>query len=62
MDENGTNVPSSLSFPSVAAMAYTSTDGYEELHLFFSLTWFDLGSWAWAHFAVEWGTKGVFQA
>lgn len=62
MDASGTNVASSLSFSSVAAMAYTSTDGYEELHIFFSMAWFDLGSWGWAHFFVEWGTKGIFQA
>ncbi|CAM9431410.1 unnamed protein product [Scytosiphon promiscuus] len=62
VDDSGTNVPSSLSFSSVAAMAYTSTDGYEELHIFFSMAWFDLGSWGWAHFFVEWGTKGIFQA
>ena len=61
MDSSGTNIPSSLSFPSVAAMAYASNDGYEELHLFFSVAWFDIGSWAWGHFFVEWGTKGVFQ-
>ncbi|CAN0374160.1 unnamed protein product [Pylaiella littoralis] len=61
VDAAGANVPSSLSFPSAAAMAYTSVDGYEELHLFFSLAWFDIGSWAWIHFVVEWGTKGVFQ-
>eukprot|EP00903_Cladosiphon_okamuranus_P021170 g19446.t1 len=61
VDTGGSNVPSSLSFPSVAAMSYTSDDGYEELHLFFSIAWFDLGSWAWAHFFVEWGTRGIFQ-
>ncbi|CBN75521.1 conserved unknown protein [Ectocarpus siliculosus] len=61
VDDSGANVPSSLSFPSVAAMAYASDDGYEELHLFFSVAWFDTGSWAWAHFFIEWGTKGVFQ-
>ena len=61
MDASGANVPSSLSLPSVAAMSYLSGDGYEELHLFFSVAWFDIGSWAWGHFFVEWGTKGVFQ-
>lgn len=61
VDAGGSNVPSSLSFPSVAAMAYTGDDGYEELHVFFSLAWFDLGSWAWGHFIVEWGTRGIFQ-
>ncbi|CAN0515034.1 unnamed protein product, partial [Ectocarpus sp. 12 AP-2014] len=52
VDDSGANVPSSLSFPSVAAMAYASDDGYEELHLFFSVAWFDTGSWAWAHFFI----------
>lgn len=37
-----------------------ATSGLEELHVFFSIGWFDLGSWAWAHHIVEWATKGVF--
>ena len=63
VDENGANVPSvqEETYPSVAAVAYASDDGYEELHVFFAMAWFDIGSWAWGHFVVEWGTKGVFQ-
>lgn len=37
-----------------------TTSSVEELHVFFSIGWFDLGSWAWVHHIVEWATKGVF--
>lgn len=47
-------------YPSVAACSYHGVDGEEEMYLFFSLAWFDLGSWAWAHYIAEWGTKGIF--
>lgn len=49
-----------LSYPSVAAVTYAGDGGEEEMHLFFTMAWFDLGSWAWAHYIAEWGTKGVF--
>ena len=63
VDDNGGNTFSNTDppFPSVAAMAYVSDDGYEEIYYFFSMAWFDIGSLAWIHHAVEWGTKGVFQ-
>lgn len=60
-DSNGSVLLSALSYPSVAAMTYVSTSGYEEMHVFFSMAWFDVGSWAWGHYFVEWGTKGIFQ-
>lgn len=41
-------------------MTYNGTGGLEEMHVFFALAWFDLGSWAWMHYVNEWGTKGVF--
>lgn len=41
-------------------MEYKDNTGLEELHVFFSIGSFDLGSWAWAHHIVEWATKGVF--
>lgn len=47
-------------YPSVAACTYLGNDGEEEMYIFFSLAWFDLGSWAWAHYIAEWGTKGIF--
>ncbi|CAM9818998.1 unnamed protein product [Scytosiphon promiscuus] len=46
---------------SVAIAEYIGTDGLEEMHVFINLAWFDVGSWAWAHFIAEWGTKGIFQ-
>lgn len=45
---------------SVAAATYTGDDGEEEMHVFFAMGSFDVGSWAWAHYIAEWGTKGVF--
>lgn len=41
-------------------MTYRGTDGLEEMHVFFAMAWFDLGSWAWMHYVNEWGTKGTF--
>lgn len=63
VDASGANVPAdgAGSLPSLAAMVYASDDGFEELHLFFDVASYDVGSWAWGHFAVEWGTRGVFQ-
>ncbi|CAM9115310.1 unnamed protein product, partial [Sphacelaria rigidula] len=59
-DASGTPITSD-GFPSAAMMEYkNATSGLEELHVFFSIGWFDLGSWAWAHHIVEWATKGVF--
>lgn len=53
-------VDGSTSFPSVAACTLTGVGGDESMFVFFSLAWFDIGSWAWAHYIAEWGTKGVF--
>eukprot|EP00903_Cladosiphon_okamuranus_P014293 g13275.t1 len=61
VDANGAAVLSSQSRPSAPAVVHTSDDGVEEMHVFFDLGWYDVGSWAWGHFIVEWGTKGVFQ-
>ncbi len=44
-----------------AIVEYIGADGLEEMHIFISLAWFDAGSWAWAHFITEWGTRGIFQ-
>lgn len=41
-------------------MTYLGDDGLEEMHVFFAMAWFDLGSWAWMHYINEWGTKGIF--
>ncbi|CAM9641494.1 unnamed protein product, partial [Ectocarpus fasciculatus] len=43
-----------------AMLSYTGADGHEELHVFFSMGWFDAGAWPWAHFFNEWATKGIF--
>ena len=51
----------SVNYPSAAAVTYTGAGGEEEMHVFFHLAWFDLGSWAWAHYITEWATKGIFQ-
>lgn len=45
----------------MAAVVYAGEDGSEEMHVFFAMGWFDMESWAWAHYIVEWGTQGVFQ-
>lgn len=47
-------------YPSAAAVTYEGDSGEEEMHIFFTMAWFDLGSWAWGHYVFEWGTKGVF--
>lgn len=62
-DANGTSLAvneSGIVYPSVAAMTYLGNEGEEEMHIFFTLAWFDIGSWAWAHYIAEWGTKGMF--
>lgn len=61
VDASGELVLASGSLQSAAAIVHTSDDGVEEMHLFFDVGWYDVGSWAWGHFVVEWGTKGVFQ-
>jgi len=66
IDENGDTLLSAYPLPSVAMAKFVSdpvagSAGYEEMHVFFSMGWFDVGSWAMLHYLVEWGTKGVFQ-
>ncbi|CAM9819067.1 unnamed protein product, partial [Scytosiphon promiscuus] len=46
---------------SVGIAEYIGADGLEEMHVFLGLAWFDVGSWAWAHFIAEWGSRGIFQ-
>lgn len=46
---------------SVAAVVYAGDDGSEEMHVFFAMTWYDMESWAWGHYILEWATQGVFQ-
>ena len=48
VDTNGNNVLGGPgdAFPNVAMMAYESDSGYEELHVFYNLAWFDIGSLA----------------
>ncbi|CAM9431671.1 unnamed protein product, partial [Hapterophycus canaliculatus] len=46
---------------SVGIAEYLGSDGLEEMHIFLGLAWFDVGSWAWAHYVAEWGTRGIFQ-
>ena len=31
------------------------------MHVFFAMTWYDMESWAWGHYILEWATQGVFQ-
>ncbi|CAM9244706.1 unnamed protein product [Choristocarpus tenellus] len=57
----GTPLLSAQNFPSAAMVEWIGMDGLEELYIFFTMAWFDMGSWAWSHFVTEWGTKGVFQ-
>ncbi|CAM9255227.1 unnamed protein product [Ectocarpus sp. 13 AM-2016] len=45
-----------------AMLTYTGVDGNEELHVFFTISWFDADAWPWAHFYNEWATKGIFMA
>lgn len=54
VEENG------VTYPSAAIVSWSGTDGLEEMHVFFAMAWFDVGSWAWAHYIAEWGTKGIF--
>ena len=63
VDDGGNNVVGGPdgSYANAAMIAYKSEDGYEELHVFFNLAWFDIGSLAWGHYLVEWGTRGVMQ-
>ena len=61
VDSSGNSLPSGAALPSVAMAQFVSDTGYEEMHVFFSIGWFDLGSWAVLHYLAEWGTKGVFQ-
>ncbi|CAM9973823.1 unnamed protein product, partial [Pylaiella littoralis] len=62
-DESGAVLPgfSFAGSESVGIAEYIGADGLEEMHVFLGLGWFDVSSWAWAHFIVEWGTKGIFQ-
>ena len=41
-------------------LSYTGADGHEEMHVFYSMAWFDAGAWPWAHYLNEWATKGIF--
>lgn len=62
-DSSGTSLAATegdITYPSAAAITYRGDSGEEEMHIFFTLAWFDLGSWAWGHYIFEWGTKGVF--
>lgn len=47
-------------YVSAAAVTYIGENGEEEMHVFFAMGWFDVGSWAWAHYIAEWATKGIF--
>ncbi|CAM9194686.1 unnamed protein product, partial [Choristocarpus tenellus] len=58
---SGDLLDSGEAYPSAAAVEWIGSDGLEELHVFFSIAWFDMGSWAWANFFAEWATRGVFQ-
>ncbi|CAM9922367.1 unnamed protein product, partial [Scytosiphon promiscuus] len=59
--EVGTETEYNVTYPSAAVVTYSGEGGEEEMHVFFNLAWFDVGSWAWAHYINEWGTKGIFQ-
>ena len=54
-DTSGSNT-----YTSVAAVTFDGENGEEEMHVFFAMGWFDVGSWAWAHYIAEWATKGIF--
>eukprot|EP00904_Undaria_pinnatifida_P003101 jgi/Undpi1/12792/HiC_scaffold_7.g02459.m1 len=56
----GATLTTTEGYPSAGIMTYLGDDDLEEMHIFFSMAWFDLGSWAWMHYVNEWGTKGVF--
>ena len=62
-DESGTVIPGTtfVGAENAAIVEYVGADGLEEMHVFIGLAWFDAGSWAWAHFINEWGSKGIFQ-
>lgn len=62
-DESGTVIPGVFftGAENAAIVEYIGADGLEEMHVFLGLAWFDQGSWAWAHFIAEWGTRGIFQ-
>ncbi|CAM9564850.1 unnamed protein product [Pylaiella littoralis] len=61
-DETGTPIVAGWSNDqtNAAMLSYTGTGDDEELHVFFTMGWFDAGSWAWAHYVHEWATKGIF--
>lgn len=46
---------------SAAIVTYAGNDGSQEMHVFFAMAWFDLESWPWAHYIMEWATQGIFQ-
>eukprot|EP00904_Undaria_pinnatifida_P003100 jgi/Undpi1/12791/HiC_scaffold_7.g02458.m1 len=56
----GVTLTTTEGYPSASIMTYLGDDGLEEMHVFFAMAWFDLGSWAWMHYINEWGTKGIF--
>ncbi|CAM9838625.1 unnamed protein product, partial [Discosporangium mesarthrocarpum] len=60
-DEAGAPLLSNFVLPSASLVEWIGDDGLEELHVFFSVAWFDMGSWAWTHYINEWATRGVFQ-
>ena len=62
-DESGTVIPGEFftGAENAGIVEYIGADGLEEMHVFLGLAWFDQGSWAWAHFIAEWGTRGIFQ-
>lgn len=63
-DTNEEIIEGENSLANAAIAEYIGTGdlaGLEELHVFFDIAWFDMGSWGWAHFIAEWGTRGIFQ-
>ncbi|CAM9308757.1 unnamed protein product [Choristocarpus tenellus] len=50
-----------VNYPLVSAVEWIGEDGLEELHLWFAMGWFDMGSWGWGNYITDWGTKGIFQ-
>lgn len=61
-DQNGVSIEAGFSNDqaNAAMLTYTGADGHEEMHVFFTMGWFDAGAWPWAHYLNEWATKGVF--
>lgn len=51
---------SGIDYPTAAVVTYAGGSGEEEMHVFFSMAWWNLDSWAWGHYIAEWGTKGIF--